>query len=111
MSISERRTTDTKSSIPVLDAELAPGVYPGDRTIDTGDHAGSALQTASKFDLHLATLFVQFIEMGGTGVDAESLPAGLAFPLVEGEVALRIVLEGVNGQFFFNLHSCSSAIL
>lgn len=100
----EQRTTDTRLSIPILDPKLTPGVYPGNRSIDADDHAGPTLQAASKFDLHLSALFVQFIKVGWAGVDTESLAASLALFLVEGDVVLRIVLKRINGQFFFNFH-------
>jgi hypothetical protein len=92
------------SSITVLDAELATGIDPGDSLIDTRDHAGAALQASGKLDLHLPALFIEFVKMGRACKDTEPFLTVLALLLIKGDMALSIVLESVDGDFFFDLH-------
>jgi hypothetical protein len=91
-------------TIAIMDATFASGIHPGHGTVNAGDHAGSALETAGKLHLHLTAFLVEFVEVGRTGVDAKTFPAGPALPLIQGDVTLGVVLECINSEFLFDLH-------
>jgi hypothetical protein len=95
--------TFPRSPAAVLDAKPAPGISPIDRPVDTGDHAGAALQTTGKLDDHLPFL-CEGIEIGRTGIDTESLLARLTGLLVESDVGLLVIFDGIQGQLLGDLH-------
>jgi len=90
----------------VLDAVFTSGVFPFDRTVDTSDHAGAAFETAGKFHNHLSFL-IQGVEVCGTGIDTETLLAGMADFLIQKNVGFLIVFKGIQGKLFGNLHQAS----
>jgi len=87
-----------------LYATPAPGVLPSDRAIGAGDHAGPALETTGKFDGHLP-FFRQPIEVCGACINTKSFFTGLTDLLIEKDMGLFVVFEGIEGQFLRDLHS------
>jgi len=78
----------------VLNAKFTTGVFPFDRTIDTGDLTRAAFQTSCELNDHFP-LLVERIEVCRTGINAESFFAEMADFLVKGDVCFFIVLKGV----------------
>lgn len=85
-------------SIPVLNTIFTSWISPSDRAIDTGDHAGAALQTTGKFHNHL-TFFIEGIKVCLAGIDVETFLAGLAGLLVQVDMVLFVVFEGSRASF------------
>jgi hypothetical protein len=94
------------STQPVLDTKSAFGVVPFDGPIDTGHHACATFEATRKFDGHLPFLG-QGVKVCRTGIDAESFLTGVADFLIEMDVGLFVVLEGIERQFLGNLHHIS----
>ena len=84
------------SPAAVLDAKSAPGISPFDRPVDTGDHAGAALQTTGKFNDHLP-LLREGIEIGRTGIDTEAFFTCLADFGVKYYMVFFIIFKSVKG--------------
>jgi hypothetical protein len=78
----------------VLDTEFTAGIFPIDRAIDAGNHAGAAFETACEFHDHLS-FFIKGIEVGRTGINAEPFLAGMTDVLVEEDMGFLIVFEGI----------------
>jgi hypothetical protein len=74
----------------VLDTEFTAGIFPFDRAIDAGDHASAAFKTAGELHNHLS-LFIQGIQVGRAGIDAEPFLAGMTDFLVEKDMGFLIV--------------------
>lgn len=81
-----------------MNPKAASWVIPGDRPVNTGNHARVTFETSGELHLHLASLFIEGIEVGGAGIDTEALPAFLTDGLIEGDMAGLIVLERILGQ-------------
>ena len=94
------------STAPVLHAKPAFGIFPSNRAVDAGNHAGAAFEAAGKFDVHLS-LLGQAIEICGAGIDTESFLAGVADLWVKKDVGLFIILKGIESQLFGNFHQPS----
>ena len=97
------RMNELLLSKAVLYTKSTPRVFPFDGTIDAGDLAGAAFQTAGKFDNHLS-LLGERIEVGRTGVDAEPFSAVMADLLVKSDMRFLVVLKSINRKLFSNLH-------
>ncbi len=80
----------------VLNSESATGIFPFDGTIDTGDLAGAAFQTAGKFDHHLSFL-IQGIEVCRTSINAKTFFAVMTDFLIKLDMGFFIVLKGIQG--------------
>jgi hypothetical protein len=78
----------------VLNTKSTPGVFPLDGTIDTGDLAGAAFQTACIFDHHLSFL-IQRIKVCRTGINTETFFAAMADFLVKRDMGFFIVFKGI----------------
>jgi len=52
-------------SVSIVYPEPTPGVIPGDRPVNTGNHARAAFEASGEFHLHLAGFLVEGIEVGG----------------------------------------------
>jgi len=87
----------------VLNTKFTPRVSPFDGTIDAGDLAGAALQTSGILDHHFP-FFVEGIEVRRTGVDTETFFAVAADTLIEQDVGLFVVFEGINRQLLRDFH-------
>src|SRR4030042_3277758 len=87
----------------VLDAVFTSGVFPFHRAIDAGDHAGATFETAGKFHYHLSFL-IQGVEVCGTGIDTETLLAGLADFLVQQDMSLVVIFESVESELLGDFH-------
>jgi hypothetical protein len=87
----------------VLNAKTTVRVFPFDGAIDTGDLAGAAFQTPSILDHHLP-FFVQRIEICRTGINAETLFAGMADVLVQRDMGFFIVFKGIERKLLGDLH-------
>jgi hypothetical protein len=79
-------------------------IIPRYRTIETDNLAGAAFETARKFNDHFTGAFVERIEMTRANSDTPLFFACTAFSLIEGYVALPVVLYCVKGDLLFNLH-------
>jgi hypothetical protein len=77
-----------------LYTESTPGIFPFDRTVDTGDLAGATFQTTGKFDHHLS-LFIKGIEVCRTGIDTKTFLTVLTDFLIERDMGLFVILKGV----------------
>jgi len=84
-------------AVSILNPKAASWVIPGDRSVYTGNHARAAFEASGELHLHLASLFIEGIEVGRAGIDTEALPAVLTGGLIEGDMAGFVVLEGVLG--------------
>ena len=71
--------------------------------VDTGDRTGTAFETTGKFNGHLPFLGER-VEVCRTGIDTESLPAGMTNLLVEKDMRVFVVLKGIQGQLLGNFH-------
>jgi hypothetical protein len=87
----------------VLNTKSTPRVFPFDGTIDAGDLAGAAFQTAGIFDYHLSFL-IQRIEVCRAGINTETFFAVMTDFLIDLYVSLFIIFKGIESQFFGNLH-------
>ena len=90
----------------VLNAVFTSGIFPFHRAIDAGDHAGATFETAGKFHHHLSFL-IQGVEVCGTGIDTETLLAGMADFLIEKNMGFLIVFKSIKRKLFGNLHQAS----
>jgi hypothetical protein len=68
----------------------------------TRDSAGATLQAAVEFQYYLI-FFVQGINMGRTNIETYSFLATLAFLRIDLNVPFRIGLNGILGQFCFDV--------
>ncbi len=83
---------------PVLHAEAAPRVLPGQRLLVAADQAGAALEAALPVDGHLA-LVVDLVEVGRAHLQAGALYAdGTALLDVDDDVGLLVELEDVGAE-------------
>jgi len=87
----------------VLDTEFTAWIFPSDRAIDAGDHAGATFETAGEFYDHLS-LFIKGIEICRAGIDTEPFLAGMADLLVEKDMSFLVVFKSINGYLFGNFH-------
>jgi hypothetical protein len=87
----------------VLNAVFTSGVFPFHRAIDAGDHAGATFETAGKFHHHLSFL-IQGVEVCGTGIDTETLLAGMADFLIQQDMGLLIVFKSIKRKLFGDFH-------
>jgi hypothetical protein len=68
----------------------------------TGDSTGAALQTAIELQHHF-TFIIQGINPGRANKETDPLFTGLAFLRIDLDVPFRIGLDGILGQFCFNI--------
>jgi phosphatidate phosphatase PAH1 len=92
--MAEEFESESSLSKSVLNSESTMGIFPFDGTIDTGDLAGAAFQTAGKFDHHLS-LLVQSIEVCRTGINAKTFFAVMTDFLVKLDMGFFIILKGI----------------
>jgi len=78
----------------VLDAVFAARIFPFDRAVNAGNHAGATFETTGKFYNHLS-LLIQGVEVGWTGVDAESLSARIADLLIEKDMSFLVIFKSI----------------
>jgi hypothetical protein len=90
-----------------LYTKATPGIFPFHGPVDTGNLASAAFQATGKLDHHLS-FFVKGIKVCRTGKNAESFFAGVADFLIKGDMGFLVVLKGIKGKFFRNLHSATS---
>jgi hypothetical protein len=86
-----------------LYAESAPGVFPFNGAIDTGDHTGATFQTTGKLDHHLS-LLVKRIEVCRAGIDTETFFTVMTDFLVERDMGLPVIFKGIKSQLLSDLH-------
>jgi hypothetical protein len=84
--------------------EATPGVIPGYRSVNTGNHARAAFEASRELDLHLTGFLVEGIEVGRAGINTETLPTVPTSGLIEGDMAFLVIFESVYGQFLLNGH-------
>jgi hypothetical protein len=97
------RMNEHSLSKAVLNSKSATGIFPVHGSVNTGDLAGAAFQTAGEFDGHLS-LLRERIEVGRAGIDAEPFSAIMADLLVEGDVRFFVIFKSIDRKFFSNLH-------
>jgi hypothetical protein len=51
--------------VSIVHPESTPGIIPGDRPVNTGNHARATFEASGELHLHLASLFIEGIEVGG----------------------------------------------
>ena len=89
-----------------MDPKSAFGVVPFDGPIGAGNHACATFEAPRKFDGHLPFLS-QRVKVCRTGIDAESFLTGAADLLIEMDVGLFVVFEGIECQLLGNFHHIS----
>jgi hypothetical protein len=87
----------------VLNTKSTTGIFPLNRTVNTGDLTGTAFQTTGIFDHHLSFL-IQSIEICRAGINAKTFFAVMTDFLVKLDMGFLIVFKGIQGKFFSNLH-------
>ncbi len=93
----------------ILNAAPTAGVLPLNGPVDTGDQARAAFQTTGEFHSHLPTLGER-VKICRARIDAETLLTVPAFFPVKGDVAVLVILKGIQCQFFRDLHEGISRI-
>jgi hypothetical protein len=87
----------------VLHSESTTGIFPFDRTINTGDLTRAAFQTAGIFDGHLFFL-VQRIKVCRAGINAKTFFAIMTDFLVKLDMGFFVVFKGIQSEFLSYLH-------
>jgi hypothetical protein len=78
----------------VLNTKSTTGIFPFDRTINTGDLTGTAFQTTGIFDSHLS-LLVQSIEVSRAGINTKTFFAVMTDFLVKLDMGFFVVFKGI----------------
>lgn len=95
-------------TVSILHPILAPRIIPGYRLVDADNLTGAALKATCILYYYLAGLLAYRVEMGRTGRDAEMLRALLAHRLFQFDMALSVVLNGVQRYLLFYSHTGDS---
>jgi hypothetical protein len=90
-----------------LDTESAPGVFPLNGAIDTGDLTGAAFQATGKLDYYLS-LLIKSIEVRWASIDTKVFLTVLTDFLVKRDMGFFVVFKSIEGQFLCDLHQASN---
>jgi hypothetical protein len=79
-----------KNAGPIMRFDIEPRNRPlgnsRGRSVDTGDHARATFEAPGELHLHLASVFIEGIEVGGAGIETEAFRAFLIDGLIRGDI-------------------------
>ena len=89
----------------IVDTEAGGRVVPTDRRQRTDNHTSAALETAAMIQFHRGGIIAQAVQPGRTGPQANSGWTTAATGLIYFDVAVLVLLDGTQGDFFFYFQS------